>query len=329
MQTNFIFRGFGHYAPERVLTNADMEKIVETSDEWITTRTGIKQRHIAADGEATSDMALHAAKQALAEAGMAPSELTHIVVATFTPDSMIPSTACVLQSKLGISGQMCVDVSAACSGFLYALQTARGYLALEPDARILVVAAEELSRRTNWEDRATCVLFGDAAGAAVLTSGNEDERPQLMDMMLAADGSLGELLTVHGGGSAYSYKMGEPVGEEYFVQMQGRETFKHAVRNMTSICEALLERHGVSKSEIDVLLPHQANWRIIDAVGRKFDIPPEKVFANIERYANTSAASIPVALSEAVKTKFIKPGDLVLLTCFGGGFTWGSALVRF
>jgi len=329
MQTNFILRGFGHYAPERVLTNADLEKIVDTNDEWITTRTGIKQRHIAAEGEAASDMAAKAARQALAEAGMAPEELTHIVVATFTPDSMIPSTACVLQSKLGISGQMCIDVSAACSGFLYALQTARGYLALEPEARILVVAAEVISRRTNWEDRATCVLFGDAAGAVVLTGGGEDERPRLLDMMLAADGSLGDLLTVHGGGSAYAYKMGEPVGPEYFVQMQGRETFKHAVRSMTSICEALLERHGVSKSEIDVLLPHQANWRIIDAVGRKFDIPPEKVFANIERYANTSAASIPVALSEAVKTGFIKPGDLVLLTSFGGGFTWGSALVRF
>ncbi|MEF2230354.1 MAG: 3-oxoacyl-[acyl-carrier-protein] synthase III C-terminal domain-containing protein, partial [Pseudodesulfovibrio sp.] len=166
-------------------------------------------------------------------------------------------------------------------------------------------------------------------GAVVLTNGDEDERPRLIDMMLAADGSLGDLLTVHGGGSAYPYKMGEPVGEEYFVQMQGRETFKHAVRSMTGICEALLERHGVDKSEIGVLVPHQANWRIIDAVGRKFDIRPERVYANIDRYANTSAASIPVALSEAVKTGFIVPGDLVLLTSFGGGFTWGSALIRF
>ena len=329
MQTNFIIRGFGHYAPERVVTNADLEKIVDTTDEWITSRTGIKQRHLAADGESASDMALQAASRALAEAGMKPEELTHIVFATFTPDSMIPSSACVLQRKLGISGQMCLDVQAACSGFLYALQTARGYLALEPDAKVLVVAAEVISRRTNWEDRSTCVLFGDASGAVVLTNGDEDERPRLIDMMLAADGSLGDLLTVHGGGSAYSYKKGEPVGEEYFVQMQGRETFKHAVRNMTSICEALLERHGVDKSEVSVLLPHQANWRIIDAVGRKFDIPPEKVYSNIDRYANTSAASIPVALSEAVETGFIAKGDLVLLTSFGGGFTWGSALIRF
>ena len=329
MQTNFIIRGFGHYAPERVVTNADLEKIVDTNDEWITSRTGIKQRHLAADGEAASDMALQASTRALAAAGMKPEELTHIVFATFTPDSMIPSSACVLQRKLGISGQMCLDVQAACSGFLYALQTARGYLALEPDAKVLVVAAEVISRRTNWEDRSTCVLFGDASGAVVLTNGDEDERPRLIDMMLAADGSLGDLLTVHGGGSAYSYKKGEPVGEEYFVQMQGRETFKHAVRNMTSICEALLERHGVDKSEVGVLVPHQANWRIIDAVGRKFDIPPEKVYSNIDRYANTSAASIPVALSEAVETGFIAKGDLVLLTSFGGGFTWGSALIRF
>ena len=329
MQTNFIIRGFGHYAPERVVTNADLEKIVDTNDEWITSRTGIKQRHLAADGEAASDLALQASTRALAAAGMKPEELTHIVFATFTPDSMIPSSACVLQRKLGISGQMCLDVQAACSGFLYALQTARGYLALEPDAKVLVVAAEVISRRTNWEDRSTCVLFGDASGAVVLTNGDEDERPRLIDMMLAADGSLGDLLTVHGGGSAYSYKKGEPVGEEYFVQMQGRETFKHAVRNMTSICEALLERHGVDKSEVGVLVPHQANWRIIDAVGRKFDIPPEKVYSNIDRYANTSAASIPVALSEAVETGFIAKGDLVLLTSFGGGFTWGSALIRF
>lgn len=329
MQTNFIIRGFGHYAPERIVSNADLEKIVDTTDEWITTRTGIKQRHIIADDEAASDLALKSSRIALAEAGIEPDELTHIVLATFTPDSMIPSTACVLQHKLGIKGQMCIDVSAACSGFLYALQTARGYLALDPEAKILVVASEVISRRTNWEDRSTCVLFGDASGAVVLTGGDEGETPCLMDMKLAADGSLGDLLSVHGGGSAYSYKLGEPVGEEYFVQMQGRETFKHAVRNMSGICEALLKKHGIDKKDIDVLLPHQANWRIIDAVGRKFDIPAEKVFSNIDRYANTSAASIPVALSEAVKTGFIKPGDLVLLTSFGGGFTWGSGLLRF
>ncbi|AMK10656.1 beta-ketoacyl-ACP synthase III [Pseudodesulfovibrio indicus] len=327
--TNFILRGFGLYAPEKVMTNADLEKIVDTNDEWITTRTGIKQRHIAAEGEATSDMALNSSRQALAQAGIDPSELTHIVCATFTPDSVIPSAACRLQEKLGISGQMCLDVQAACSGFLYALQTGRGYLCLEPDSKVLVVASEIVTRRMNWEDRATCVLFGDASGAVVLTGGEPDDGPRVLDIMLAADGALGDLLTVNGGGSAYSYKLGEPVGPEYFVEFQGREVFKHAVRNMTEICEAILKRNGLDKSDVDVLLPHQANYRIIDAVGRRFEIPEERIFVNIDKYGNTSAASVPVALAEAVHSGFIKKGDLVIVPTFGGGFTWGAALIRF
>ena len=326
---NCILRGFGRYAPEKVLTNADLEKIVDTSDEWITTRTGIKERHMVADGQAASDMACESAKMALADAGMDASELTHIVCGTFTPDSMIPSCACVIQEKLGISGQACVDVQAACSGFLYALQTARGFMMLEPDAKILVVTSEVITRRVNWEDRATCVLFGDAAGAVILTAGGEDETPRVLDSMLAADGSLGNLLTVHGGGSAYAYKLGEPVGEEFFVQMAGRDVFKHAVRSMAGICNDLLERNGLTRADVDVLLPHQANYRIIDAVGRKLEIPEEKVFCNIHKYGNTSAASVPLALSEAVEDGFIKDGDLVLLTTFGGGFTWGATLVQF
>ncbi|MBG0789439.1 MAG: ketoacyl-ACP synthase III [Desulfovibrionaceae bacterium] len=326
---NCILRGFGRYAPERLLTNADLEKIVDTSDEWITTRTGIKERHVVAEGQAASDMAYESGKMALADAGMDPSELTHIVCGTFTPDSMIPSCACVIQEKLGTSGQACVDVQAACSGFLYALQTARGYLQLEPDAKVLVVTSEVISRRVNWEDRATCVLFGDASGAVVMTSGTEDETPRVLDCMLAADGSLGNLLTVHGGGSAYAYKLGEPVGEEFFVQMAGRDVFKHAVRSMTTICNDLLARNNLTRADVDVLLPHQANYRIIDAVGRKLEIPEEKVFCNIHKYGNTSAASVPLALSEAVEQGFVKPGDLVLLTTFGGGFTWGATLVQF
>ena len=327
---NFFLRGFGRYAPEKVLTNADLEKIVETTDEWITSRTGIKQRHIAAEGETTSDMAFESSKRALAEAGMDPSELTHIICATFTPDSMIPSAACRLQEKFGIVGQMCLDVQAACSGFLYALQTGRGYLCLEPDSKVLVVASEIVSRRVNWEDRSTCVLFGDASGAAIMTSGADDlDAPRVLDVMLAADGSLGDLLTVNGGGSAYSYKLGEGVGPEFFVEFQGREVFKHAVRNMTDMSEAILKRNGLEKSDVDVLLPHQANFRIIDAVGRRFNIPKEQVFVNVHKYGNTSAAAVPVALAEAVQTGFIKKGDLVLIPTFGGGFTWGAALVRF
>ncbi|WP_319583318.1 beta-ketoacyl-ACP synthase III [uncultured Pseudodesulfovibrio sp.] len=327
--THFILRGFGLYAPEKVLTNADLEKIVDTSDEWITTRTGIKQRHLAAEDQAASDLAYEASKEALEEAGIAPSELTHIICATFTPDSMIPSCACRLQERFGITGQMCMDVQAACSGFLYALQTARGQICLEPDSKVLVVSSEIISRRMNWEDRSTCVLFGDASGATVMTAGESGSGPEVIDVMLAADGSLGDLLTVNGGGSAYSYKLGEAVGPEYFVEFQGREVFKHAVRNMTEISEAILERNGLKKDDVDVLLPHQANYRIIDAVGRRFDIPEERVFSNIHKYGNTSAAAIPVALTEAVHTGFIKPGDLVLIPAFGGGFTWGAALVRF
>lgn len=327
--TKSILRGFGRYAPEHVVTNLDLEKFVDTTDEWITTRTGIKQRHLVNEDQAASDMAVEAAQKALADAGMTADELTHIIVGTFTPDSVIPSCACRVQEKLGITGQMCVDVAAACSGFLYSLETARGYIAIKPDSKVLVVTSEVISRRINWEDRTTCVLFGDAAGAAIVTAGEENETPRIIDSMLAADGRLGDLLTVNGGGSAFAYKMGEPVGEEFFVQMQGREIFKHAVRNMVGICEDLLDKYGLTKDDVDVLVPHQANWRIIDAVGRKIGIPAEKVFSNIDRYANTSAASIPVALSEAVETEFVKKGDLVLLTSFGGGFTWGSTLIQF
>jgi len=329
MNMNFIIRGMGRYAPERVLSNTDLEKIVETSDEWITTRTGIKRRHIAAEGENASDMAYEAAKVALKNAGMKAEELTHIVCGTFTPDAMVPSTACRIQEKLGVTGQMCVDVLAACSGFLYAMQTARGYLALDPDAKVLVVTSEVISRRINWEDRTTCVLFGDAAGAAIVTAGEADEKPRIVDVMLEADGSLGDLLTVNGGGSAYAYKKGEAVGDEFFVQMQGRDIFKHAVRNMVSISERVLAKHGIAKSEVDVLIPHQANYRIIDAVGRKFQIPEEKVFSNIHEYGNTSAASVPLAMAEAWDTGFIKPGDLVLVPTFGGGFTWGAGVFQF
>lgn len=329
MKTNFILRGFGHYAPEKILTNADLESIVDTSDEWITTRTGIKQRHQVAEGEGASDMAVQSAKAALADAGMEAEELTHIVCGTFTPDSVIPSAACRIQEKLGIKGQACVDVSAACSGFLYALQAARGMLALDPDSKVLVVTSEVITRRLNWEDRTTCVLFGDASGSVILTAGDPSEGPSVLDIVLSADGSLGDLLTVNGGGSLWGYNKGETVGEEYFVQMQGREIFKHAVRNMIAMSEQVTERQGVALADVDVLIPHQANWRIMESVAKKLGIPEEKVFSNIHKYGNTSAASVPVALSEAVKEGFIKAGDKVLIPTFGGGFTFGAALLQF
>ncbi len=236
---------------------------------------------------------------------------------------------CRIQEKLGICGQMCMDVSAACSGFLYAMQTARGYLMLEPDARILVVTSEVISRRVNWEDRTTCVLFGDASGAVVLSNGEKGEGPHVVDIALGADGTLGDLLTVNGGGSAWAYRKGQTVGDEFFVQMKGREIFKHAVRNMCAMADKVLADNALTKDDVDVLIPHQANWRIIDAVGRKFEIPEEKVYSNVARYGNTSAASVPLALAEAVENGFVKKGNLVLMPTFGGGFTWGAGLIRF
>lgn len=329
MQNKFILRGFGHYAPEKVLTNFDLEKFVDTTDEWITTRTGIKQRHVVAEGEAASDMAVQSAKRALVDAGMEAEELTHIVCGTFTPDSMVPSTACRIQEKLGIKGQACIDVEAACSGFLYAMQVARGFIALDPAAKVLVVTTEVISNRLNWDDRTTCVLFGDASGATILTGGEASEGPQVLDVVLSADGSLGDLLTVNGGGSAFAYKKGDTVGDEFFVQMQGREIFKHAVRNMVAMSDQVLANQGVKRSEVDVLIPHQANWRIMESVAKKLRIPESKVFSNIHKYGNTSAASVPVALSEAVKEGVIKPGNKVLIPTFGGGFTFGAGLLQF
>lgn len=330
MSKTFAIQGLGYYTPQRVLTNADLEQIVETNDEWIITRTGIRERHIVAPGEVLTDMALAATNMALANAGLTARDLTHVVVATVTPDSSVPSAGVVLAKKLGLEGVPAFDLNAACSGFVYALEAARGLLALHPEARILVVGGEVLTSRTDWTDRSTCVLFGDGAGVAILaadTPANKGAR--LLDMMIAADGTYGPLLTIKGGFSGHPYKIGDVVGHENYVQMNGREVYKYAVRNMASICEALLARHGLTTADVDVLIPHQANLRIIEAVGRKLKVPEEKVFVNVDRYGNTSAASIPLALAEARDLGFIKDGQRVLITTFGGGFTWGSALVQF
>ena len=259
MHNDVFIRGIGHYVPEKILTNADLEAMVDTTDEWITSRTGIKERRVAADDQASSDLALQASLRALEDAGMDASVLTHIVVGTFSPDYMIPSCGCILQSKLGVPGIPAFDVAAACSGFMYALTTARGLLAIHPEANILVCAVDIVSRRTNYTDRSTCVLFGDAAGAVIISNKQGLTGPKVLDSLIAADGSLYELLFVKGGGSAASYKMGEPVGEEFFVQMRGRETFKVAVRSMCSICERILDKNGKTKGEVNVLIPHQAN----------------------------------------------------------------------
>ena len=319
--------GLGFFVPDKVLTNDDLEKLVDTSDEWITTRTGIKKRHIV-DGEACSDLALVATRNALRDASLTPRDLTHIIIATFTPDTYIPSAACVLQKKLGIKDIPCCDVDAACTGFIYALDLARGLCALYPEANVLVVASEVVTSRVNFNDRSTCVLFGDGAGAAIL-SNSAANGAVVEDILLKADGSLGELLSVKGGGSAYPLRFGQQADEDFFVQMQGRPVFKHAVRFMTNIAREILEKNNLSVEDVDLLIPHQANNRIIEAVAKKLGISPEKVFVNVQDYGNTSAASVPIALAEAREKGRISPGDRVLLVAYGGGFTWGAALLRF
>ncbi|WP_418765060.1 beta-ketoacyl-ACP synthase III [Mailhella sp.] len=325
--------GLGSCIPPRVMTNHDLEKLVDTSDEWITTRSGIKERHVLENGVNASDCGLNAARAALDEAGVRPEEVTHIFVATCTPDYLCPSTACVIAGKLGISSGsgrmgnvMCMDFNAACTGFVYGLELARNVIQTHPDAVILLVATEALSRRTNFSDRSTCVLFGDAAGAVVLRSDPAGALWELRDVLCSSDGSLNELITI-GGGSACQISEGSVVGPEWFISMQGMAVFKHAVRSMTDESLRVLERNGISLDELDLFIPHQANLRIIKAVGERLGIDENKVFANVQHYGNTSAATLPVAMEDARRSGALKPGMKVLLTSFGGGMTWGSALL--
>lgn len=320
--------GTGLHVPQRVLTNADLEAMVETTDEWITSRTGIKQRHVAGTHEPCSLLGAEAAKNALIDAGIAPQEVTHVLMATFTPDAFIPSASYSLRTRLGIPRGMAMDLSAACTGFLFGLETARAFINLHPRAVVLVVGSEVVTSRINWQDRSTCVLFGDGAGAAVLTANSHPGCPLLLDVLLDGDSSLGDLLAVRGGGSATPLLLGDQVGENFFVRMQGREIFKHAIRSMALVVRELLDRNDLSVSDIDMIIPHQANIRIIDALIKKLEFPEENVYVNIERYGNTSAASIPIALAEARQKALLPEGGKVILTAFGGGLNWGAALLQ-
>ncbi len=322
--------GMGHYVPQKVLTNEDLEQMVNTSDEWIVTRTGIKERRMAARGESCSDLALKAALQALEMAHILPQELTHIFVATFTADYCTPTAACVLQDKLGATNcEMAMDIAAGCSGFSYGMEVTRGIIGHRPNAKILLVGSEVCTSRVNFQDRNTCVLFGDGAGAAILT-GEKKGCCEVIDILLKADGSLGHLLPVgKEGGSAAPFKVGQKVSKDYFIQMNGRELFKHAVRGMADMNLKLLKKNGLSLSEIDLFIPHQANLRIIDAVAKKMDFPRERVFVNVDKYGNTSAASVIIALSEAYYQRHILSGYKVLVSTFGAGLTWGSILLEF
>lgn len=317
--------------PAKVLTNDDLSKIVDTSDEWITTRTGIKERRIAAPDEATSDMAAEAARRAMADAGVSAEDIQLIIVATVTPDMFFPSTACFVQKKIGAVNAVCFDVSAACSGFLYALQVARHFINTGNRITALVIGAEKLSSLVNWQDRNTCVLFGDGAGAVVIRRACENEpeaQGRVLSTVMGSDGNLTDLLKVPGGASACPITPENVASRPNTIHMEGRETFKHAVTRMLEASQQALEMAGLSAKDVSLVIPHQANARIIGAIADRLGLPEEKVFMNLDKYGNTSAATIPVALDEARRAGRIKKGDVVLLVAFGGGFTWASSVVR-
>ena len=321
--------GTGSYMPEKILTNDDLSKIVDTSDEWITSRTGIKERRIAAETEATSDITSEAPRRAMQSAGVTPEEIDLIVVATVTPDMAFPSTACFVQKKIGASNAVCFDISAACSGFLYALQVARHFLNAGSRATALVIGAEKLSTLVNWQDRNTCVLFGDGGGAVVIRASDEENAPgPVLSTVMGSDGNLVDLLKVPGGGSACPITPENVTSRPNTIHMEGREPFKHAVTRMCQASEKALETAGLTKADISLVIPHQANARIISAIADRLGLSEDKVFMNLDKYGNTSAATIPVALDEANRQGLLKRGDIILLVAFGGGFTWASSVVR-
>jgi 3-oxoacyl-[acyl-carrier-protein] synthase-3 len=309
-----------------VLTNQDLERMVDTTDEWIVTRTGIKERRIVEADQAASDLADVAGRRAMEAAGIGPGDLDAIFVATVTGDQLFPSTSCLLQARFAAPQAICMDVSAACSGFLYGCETARAFIASGMADTILVVGVEILSKFTNFEDRKTCVLFGDGAGAAVLRSG--DGGHPIVATHLGADGRYSSLIELPAGGSRRPMTHQALDERQQYLKVKGNEVFKLGVRGMAEACIKVLEIAGIAPSEIDLLIPHQANLRIIDATAKRLEIPPERVVVNIEKYGNTSSASVPIALDEAVRSGRVKDGDLVLMVVFGGGLTWGATLVR-
>ncbi len=317
--------GVGEYLPEKILTNADLEKMVDTSDEWIITRTGIKQRRLVAKNEAASDLAIKAAKSALQDAGLDPEEIELIIVATITPDMQFPSVACFVQNAIGAKNAACFDISAACAGFIYAIGIANQFVAGGAYKNALVIGAEVLSSITDWKDRSTCVLFGDGAAAAVLT---EVSSAGILSVYLGSDGSLSDLLMLPGGGSRHPATAKTIEEGLHTIKMRGNELFKIAVNTMTRAAQTALDKAGLKYQDIDVVIPHQANARIITAVGKKLGIPEEKIYLNIEKYGNMSSASTATALCEAVKEGKIKKGDLVLLVAFGAGLVWGACVIK-
>lgn len=317
--------GLGSYVPERILTNAELEQMVDTNDEWIRTRTGISTRHIAAKHQSTSDLAYEAAIKALDDAGMTARDLDLIIVATCTPDMLFPATACILQDKLGIKGTGAFDLEAACSGFIYGLAVGAQFIATGIYENVLVVGAETLSRVVNWQDRNTCILFGDGAGAAVL---KPVEKGGFLSFHMGADGSGGDLLKIEAGGAANPASAETIAQGMHYLYMSGNEVFKFAVRVMGDAAIKCLEKAGLTKDQVDFVVPHQANIRIVDAAMRRLDLPQEKAFINLDKYGNMSSASIPVALDELYRENRLTKGDVLVLVGFGAGLTWGSAVIE-
>ncbi len=316
----------GRYLPDRVLTNEDLEKMVDTSDEWIRERTGIRERRIAREDEGAADMGAEAARAAMAKAGIEPGEIDILIVSTATPDRWLPSTACDLQALLGASNAMAFDLCAACSGWLYALSMAEGYLAAGRGEIALVVATEKMSSIVDWEDRATCVLFGDGAGAAVLRKATGERG--ILSTHHKSDGLLGDLLYRPAGGAAIPMSPEVLENGDHLLKMSGREVFKNAVRSMADASDTALQQAGFTADDIDLLIPHQANMRIINATAKYSGIPMEKVYVNVDRYGNMSSSAIPVALDEAQDLGVVGPGSLILLAAFGAGFTWSGMTIR-
>lgn len=319
--------GTGKYVPEKVLTNADLQRIVDTSNEWIIERTGIKERRIAAPGEATSDLAVKAARAALENAGISAADLDYIIVATFTPDMFFPSTACFVQKALGATKATCFDVSAACSGFLYCLDIARSYIAAGTAEKVLVIGADKVSGVIDWTDRNTCVLFGDGAGAAVLQPASETSG-EILSVYSGSNGSLDEILNVPAGGSRQPLTAANVDSRLNTMKMAGREVYRHAVTTMMSAAKEAIARAGLTVDDIECFIPHQANLRIIETIASKLHVSMDRFFVNLTEYGNTSAAAVAIALDEANRSQRIKRGDHILMVVFGGGLTWASAVVR-
>ena len=323
-----VIAGVGSYAPKRIVTNAELSQTVDTTDEWIVSRSGIRERRIAAPDEACSDLALKAAEAALLDAGLAAADIDLLIVATASPDSPLPSTACLVQHRLGVPAHAtCFDIAAACSGFLYAMEIAYGQLLTNRYKRALIIGAEKLSSITDWTDRTTCVLFGDAAGAAVL---HKVDTPNvgIIGSDLGADGEFADNLYIKAGGSRTPASTESVANRDHCIRMNGREVFKSAVRVMETVAREMMEQHHLTPDQINLVIPHQANHRIIEALAGNLKIPMEKFYINLDRFGNTSSASIPLALDEARRAGRIKPGDLTLLVAFGAGLTYGATLIR-